>query len=164
MQSVDVKTNSLWRVLNTPIPNPIAYWFKNEFAPRMPPKWKRLFYIGSVIALTSFMDKPDFLLFSKINDMLGMTYTGTNLWIPKFIRDSIWKPILSDSIELGGKSVPVTCLDKCEINNAELEQMATYFLERTPSWITYAPGEYMKRDLMTCLSQLFEKKFDTSLA
>jgi len=167
MTTFPEKISGAYRYLNEPIQNPItrwlAYWFKTEFAPNMPRKWKRVLYIASIIALTSFTDKPDFILFEKINNLLKMTYKGQSYWIPKFMRNMIWKSILKEQIILDDKVIDVTNLDVCEINEKELEQICNFFIRKTPEWIVYAPTSFIKNDLMQCLTELFNKRFNSCL-
>lgn len=157
--------SGIWRVLNTPIPNPFVLWFRHAFAPiapsNWPRQWKRALYIGSIIAMTSFTDKPDFVLFKKISNLLEMTYKGESFWIPKFIRNIIWRPILKDQLVLNGHVVEVTNLDEYEINQDDLNEICEYFFKKTPEWIVYAPERFIKNDLKQCLSMLFSKRFDT---
>ena len=163
MYFISTKLSLLMVFLIAPVTNPLAKWFKNEFAPMMPCKWKRVLYIASIIALTSFTDQPDFLLFEKINKLLKMSYKGQSYWIPKIVRNMIWKPILHDRIALGAKTLSVTRLDEYAITKEELDQICEYFLQRTPSWIVYAPHWYIKNDLRKCLTELFDRRFNTQL-
>lgn len=161
---MNFSSSRLVKVMTSPIPNPISYWFQREFAPVMPRKWKRMWYIASIIAMTSFTDKPDFMLFQKINDLLKMTDQGKSYWIPKFMRNMVWKPILKECIPLDGCDVPATQLDQRQVTNRELEQICDYFLCKTPPWIVYAPPEYIRKDLKMCLAEIFDNRFNTQTA
>lgn len=162
---MNVTFEKLSKVLTTPIPNPFAYWFQNEFAPMMPRQWKRVLYIASIVAMTSFSDQPDFVVFSKINELLKLTYKSESYWIPKLFRNMIWKFIINDRIELNdGRSVPVCKLDQRAITQEELLQICDYLIQKTPAWIIYAPEWFIRRDLIRCLSELFNKRFDTQLS
>lgn len=158
---MNLTVSGTWRMLNTPIPNPLAYWFQNVFAPKMPRHWKRALYIASIIAMTSFTDKPDFLLFEKINDLLKMTYRGQSYLIPKFMRNMIWKQILKEQIELDGKAVAATAIDQFQISDEELDTICKYFSDRTPKWIIYETPSKMQQDLKKCLTMLFSRRFNT---
>lgn len=120
--------------------------------------------MASIIAMTSYTDRPDFLLFEKINRLLNLTYRKESYWIPKVFRNMIWRPILQDRIELNEKSVKVTQLDQHPIDRDELEKICDFFMRKTPRWIVYAPEWHIRKDLKICLTQLFGKRYNIEFA
>lgn len=144
----------------TPIPNPFAYWFQKEFAPIMPRKWKRMLYVSSVISMTSFADRPDFQLFQRINEILRMTYRPADYWIPKFIRNMIWKSIVRQkSLVVGDQPLEVFKLDSRAFTEEELDQICHFLSDNAPEWIIYAPESVLKSDARKCLSLLLTARY-----
>ena len=151
---------SLIAFLFAPVQNPIAYWFKNTFAPIMPRKWKRALYVFSIIAMTSYHDKPNFVLFQQINDLLKLSYKPNAYWIPKFVRNMIWQSVINQKIPLHKKTVQVASLDSMCISSEELGRVCFFLADRAPEWLIYAPEPILAADAMKCLSVLFENKFE----
>lgn len=128
-------------------------------APVLPRKWKRALYIFSIIAMTSYHDKPNFALFDQINTLLKLTYRPNDYWIPKFVRNMIWKSVINQEIRVNKKTIPVASLDQICITSEELDRVCWYLSDKAPEWIVYAPEPILKKDAMLCLTTLFEDKF-----
>lgn len=142
--------------------NPISYWLVNELAPRIPRKWKRMLYVTSIIALTSLSDKPNYLLFEKINEMLRLTYSPDDYLIPKFVRNMIWKKIIKEKIILNNKEILSTKLDNSLLTDQEIQELSSYLASKTPGWLVYAPSELLISDASKCLKAIFNDRFKTT--
>lgn len=167
MKSLIVLLASVWAFFTTPIPNPFAYWFQNEFAPLMPRKWKRMLYVSSIIAMTSMADRPDFRLFERINEILKMTYRPKDYWIPKFIRNMIWKSVVKQRvIVLDQHRFDVTKLDAHRVEEQQIEALSQYLSDHAPEWIVYAPEYVLRSDAKKCLSVIMrsERSFSAQTA
>ncbi len=121
----------------------------------LPPKFKRLIYVSSILGLIQQMQDPDMALVKKLNDTLKLAHFPDAYAFPMYIKSVIWRGAMFDQVCLHtNETVPIGELMKQDLNSKDCTAIGEYFASQTPEWLKYASIEVMVNDVVRLIKQL----------
>ena len=121
----------------------------------LPRRIKRVIYVSSILALIEQINNPDDALLAKLNEILDLGKYPASAGLPMFCAKSlIWVNCETYTVELHGKTIPITELAKEPRQEEDNMIVGRYFSNIVPKWLKYGSDDLMTRDISLLLANL----------
>lgn len=114
----------------------------------MPGMFKRLMYISSLLAVIDVNHADDKVLAGKLNDIFDLDKSSSVVSDTMRVKNVVWKEFrLEKKFFYHGREFDLDLLKKGKYNYKELDDVASYLIEKTPDWIRYGNTDVMRYDI-----------------
>lgn len=120
----------------------------------LPRSFKRLFYVGSALAIILRERKPDMRIIEKMNQALHLASSGEVILLPAYVGCLIWKSPGNAVIQLARGSVPVNAIDYKDLSDEDCWKVGIAFAKESSIWMRYASYQTMAADIVNMIKEL----------
>lgn len=120
-------------------------WLENRLSKRV----KRYFFLASLWAYFSQVQKYDKETLKKLNDVMTLGSSGDSLFIPVLLGKVIWEDSLGNTLRTFNQH-PLDLSVEIENNSKILVET----LNNIPSWLNYDKREIIENDIRQLVSKM----------
>lgn len=124
--------------------------FMQWIVSKLPPRLKRIVFIGMMMGYFNQKNDPDRELIKKINDTFRLADDPKAYEFPIAIKSIIWK-----DFNLHGALIETKLIDgKLLLTTESKTSICTHITDTLPTWIRYATPARIYRDTMVLINQI----------
>lgn len=117
---------------------------------KLPPRLKRIVFIGLMLGVFNEKEHPDSELITKINDTFRLADNPRAYELPLAVQNIIWR-----DFNLNGIHVKTTIADGKEVLTSESKTaICKHIISNLPDWIKYASSARIYNDLLKLINQI----------
>lgn len=117
---------------------------------KLPPRLKRIVFIGLMLGVFNEKEHPDAELISKINDSLRLADNPRAYELPLAVQNIIWT-----DFHFNGLKIRTTFADGKEVLTSESKTaICKHIISNLPDWIKYASSARIYNDLLKLINQI----------
>lgn len=124
--------------------------FMQWIVSKLPPRLKRIVFVGLMLGVFNEEKTPDTELIAKINDTFRLADNPRAYELPMAVQRIIWKDFSLDGVTI--KTVPSG--DQQVLTSESKSEICEHITANLPEWLKYASNACMHNDLFKLITQI----------